>query len=72
QELSRIVDTVKVAHRLRMHIAVGHGLDYRLIKLFAGLKEVDEFTVGQSIVARAVLVGMETAVRDMLAIIRAL
>jgi pyridoxine 5-phosphate synthase len=72
QELSRIVDTLKVAHRLRIHIAVGHGLDYRLIKLFAGLKEVDEFTVGQSIVARAVLVGMETAVRDMLAIIRAL
>jgi pyridoxine 5-phosphate synthase len=72
QELSRVVDTVKVAHRLRMHIAVGHGLDYRLIKLFAGLKEVDEFNVGQSIVARAVLVGMEAAVRDMVAIIRAL
>jgi pyridoxine 5-phosphate synthase len=72
QELSRIVDTVKVAHRLRMHIAVGHGLDYRLIKLFAGLKEVDEFTIGQSIVARAVLVGMETAVRDMITVIRTL
>ncbi|MFZ1984104.1 MAG: pyridoxine 5'-phosphate synthase [Desulfatitalea sp.] len=72
QEFSRIVDTVKVAHRLRMHIAVGHGLDYRLIKLFTGLREVDEFSVGQSIVARAVLVGMETAVRDMLALIRTL
>jgi pyridoxine 5-phosphate synthase len=72
QEFSSIVDTVKVAHRLRMHIAVGHGLDYRLIKLFAGLKEVDEFSVGQGIVARAVLVGMETAVRDMVALIRAL
>jgi pyridoxine 5-phosphate synthase len=72
QELSRIVDTVKVAHRLRMHIAVGHGLDYRLIKLFAGLKEVDEFNVGQSIVARAVLVGMDQAVRDMVALIGAL
>jgi pyridoxine 5-phosphate synthase len=72
QEFSSIVDTVKVAHRLRMHIAVGHGLDYRLIKLFAGLREVDEFSVGQSIVARAVLAGMEVAVRDMVALIRAL
>ncbi len=72
QELSRVVDTIKVAHRLRMHIAVGHGLDYRLIKLFAGLREVDEFSVGQSIVARAVLVGMDRAVRDMIDIIRAL
>lgn len=72
QEFSSIVDTVKVAHRLRMHIAVGHGLDYRLIKLFTGLREVDEFSVGQSIVARAVLAGMETAVRDIVALIRAL
>jgi pyridoxine 5-phosphate synthase len=61
-----------MAHRLRLHIAVGGGLDYRLIKLFAGAREIDEFSVGQSIVARAVLVGMDTAVRDMLALIRTL
>lgn len=72
QELNKIIDTVKMAHRLRLHIAVGGGLDYRLIKLFAGAREIDEFSVGQSIIARAVLVGMDTAVRDMLALIRTL
>lgn len=70
QELSKITDTIKMAHRLRLNIAVGGGLDYRLIKLFAGMREIDEFGVGQSIVARAVLVGMDRAVRDMAALIR--
>ena len=71
-EWDKIVDTVKMAHRLRLHVAVGGGLDYRLIKLFSGLKEIDEFSLGRSIVAKAVLVGMERAVRDMVALIRSL
>lgn len=72
QELLKIIDVVKMAHRLRLHVAVGGGLDYRLIKLFAGLKEIDEFSLGQGIIARAVLVGMETAVRDMVTLVRTL
>ena len=72
QEWDKIVDAVKMAHRLRLHIAVGGGLDYRLIKLFSGLSEIDEFSLGRSIIAKAVLVGMETAVRDMVALIRSL
>ncbi|RJQ85696.1 MAG: pyridoxine 5'-phosphate synthase [Desulfobacteraceae bacterium] len=70
--LGKIIDAVKMAHRLRMHIAVGHGLDYRLIKLFAGVREIDEFSIGRHLIARAVLVGMDRAVRDMAALIRSL
>ncbi|KJS28439.1 MAG: hypothetical protein VR64_24450 [Desulfatitalea sp. BRH_c12] len=70
QELHKVTDTIKMAHRLRLHVAVGHGLDYRLIKLFAGLREIDEFSIGQSLIARAILVGMDQAVRDMVALIR--
>ena len=70
QELNRIVDTVKMAHKLRLHIAVGRGLDYRLIKLFAGVSEIDEFSIGRGILARALLLGMERAVGEMVALIR--
>lgn len=72
REWDNIVDAVKMAHRLRLHIAIGGGLNYHLIKLFSGLTEIDEFSLGRSIVAKSVMVGMETAVRDMVALIRAL
>lgn len=72
QELNRIIDSIKMAHRLRMHIAVGHGLDHRLIKLFSGIAEIDEFCIGSSLITQALLVGMETAVRDMAGLIRGL
>ncbi len=72
QELNRIIDVVKMAHRLRLHIAVGHGLDYRIIKLFSSIEEIDEFSLGRSLIAKALLLGMERAVRDMVAIIRTL
>lgn len=72
QELLKIIDVVKMAHRLRLRIALGGGLDFRLVKLFTGLREIDEFSVGHGIIARAVLVGMETAVRDMVTLIRTL
>ena len=72
QALSRIIDSVKMANRLRMHIAVGHGLDQKVIKLFAGVHEIDEFSMGRHLIARAVLVGMDRAVRDMTELIRSL
>lgn len=71
-ELNKIVDCMKMANRLRLHVAVGHGIDYRNIKLFADMAEIDEFNIGKSLVARSVLVGMDRAVRDMVALIRSL
>ncbi len=71
-EFSRIVDTVKIAHRLKLGVNAGHGLCYNTIQAFKGLQEIDEFSIGHSIVARAILTGMETAVREMLALIKAL
>ncbi len=72
KEWDKIVDAIKMAHRLRLHIAVGGGLNYRLIKLFSGLTEIDEFSLGRSIIAKAVMVGMERAVRDMVSLVHAL
>jgi pyridoxine 5-phosphate synthase len=53
-------------------VNAGHGLGYDTIKAFKGLGEIDEFSIGHSIIARAVMVGLEKAVRDMAALIKAL
>jgi len=50
-------------------VAVGHGLTYRNVKRFRGVAEIEEYSIGHSIVSRAVLVGMEQAVREMIRLI---
>jgi pyridoxine 5-phosphate synthase len=72
QAFLKIVDTVKLAHKLKLGVNAGHGLNYNTIKAFRGLKEINEFSIGHSIVARAVMVGMEKAVKEMLALIKTL
>ena len=67
-----IIDTVKMAHKLRLQIAVGHGLDSRLIKLFKGIAEIDEFSLGRSLIAKSLFIGVEKAVRHMIELINAL
>ncbi|MBW2569396.1 MAG: pyridoxine 5'-phosphate synthase [Deltaproteobacteria bacterium] len=69
---STIVDAVKLAHKLKLKVNTGHGICYKTIKAFKGLKEIDEFSIGHSIISRAVLVGMERAVKEMLALIKEL
>ena len=72
QAFSKIVDAIKLSYKLRLGVNVGHGICYNTIKAFKGLKEIDEFSIGHSIVSRAALVGMERAVREMLALVKEL
>jgi pyridoxine 5-phosphate synthase len=67
-----IVNAAKLATKLKMGVNAGHGICYSSIKAFAGLHEIDEFSIGHSIVSRAALVGMERAVREMVELIGAL
>ncbi len=53
-----------------LRVNAGHGLDYRNTSRIATLPEIDELSIGHAIVCRAVFVGMEQAVREMLAVIR--
>lgn len=69
-ELGRIVDCAKVAAKLGMNVAAGHGLNYENVQPVARVEEIVELNIGHSIVARAVLVGMERAVREMLELMR--
>lgn len=43
----------------------GHGLTYRNVRPVAALEEMHELNIGHSIIARAIMVGLERAVRDM-------
>jgi pyridoxine 5-phosphate synthase len=70
RELGRIVDAAKAAARLGMTVAAGHGLNYDNVLPIARIEEIDELNIGHSIVARAVLVGFERAVREMVELMR--
>ena len=65
REFIRIIDSAKIGNKLKLEVNAGHGICYNSIKAFAGLHEINEFSIGHSIVARAILTGMEQAVRDM-------
>ncbi len=72
QAFSKIVDAIKLSYKLRLGINVGHGICYNTIKAFKGLKEINEFSIGHSIVSKAALVGMERAVKEMATLIKEL
>lgn len=72
QEFIRIVDAAKIGTKLKLEVNAGHGICYNTIKAFRGFEEISEFSIGHSIVSRAVLTGMEQAVRDMKQLISSL
>ncbi|MBW2170689.1 MAG: pyridoxine 5'-phosphate synthase [Deltaproteobacteria bacterium] len=72
EAFERIVNSAKLAHKLKLGVNAGHGLGYQTIKQFEGLLEIDEFSIGHSIIARAVLVGLDRAVREMIALVKQL
>jgi pyridoxine 5-phosphate synthase len=69
EELRRIEDSVRLATKLGLEVGVGHGLDYENVRRIAANPEVEEFSIGHSIVSRAVLVGMERAIAEMKALV---
>lgn len=64
-ELGRLRAAAKAAAGLGLRVAAGHGLDYWNVKPILEMKEITELNIGYAIVCRAVLVGLERAVRDM-------
>jgi pyridoxine 5-phosphate synthase len=67
RELSRIVESARFARSLGLKVAAGHGLDYVNVGAISRLAEIEELNIGHAIISRAVLVGLDRAVRDMLA-----
>jgi len=71
-QLERLEATATLAHRLNLGVNMGHGLNYRNISNLVQIKHVHEFSIGHAVVARAVLVGFENAVKEMLYLIKGL
>ncbi len=61
---------VKYARDKGMHVFAGHGLNYYNVSRVSKIEGIEELNIGYSIVCRAVLVGLERAVRQMKALIR--
>lgn len=64
-EWEAIAQAAKLAYKLGMGVNAGHGLNYRNVKRLTQIPEIVEYNIGHSIIARAVLVGIERAVREM-------
>jgi pyridoxine 5-phosphate synthase len=69
-ELAALRDATALARQLGLRVHMGHGLNYHNVQAVAAIVGVEELNIGHSIVSRAVLVGMERAVRDMKEAIR--
>ena len=69
-ELERIRGAAKHAKKLGLGVNAGHGLNYQNIKIFRELEDIDEVSIGHAIIARAVIVGIEEAVKEMIRLIR--
>jgi pyridoxine 5-phosphate synthase len=69
-ELDRLVAGAKQAHALGLKVNAGHGLNYVNLPALHRVPHLVELNIGHSIVSRAAMVGLETAVKDMLALMK--
>jgi pyridoxine 5-phosphate synthase len=70
QELIKIENAVKLAKKLGMGVNAGHGLNYTNIKKVAAIGGIEEYNIGHAIISRALFVGLERAVREMVDLIK--
>jgi pyridoxine 5-phosphate synthase len=69
-ELNRLVASAKLAHELGLKVNAGHGLNYENLPALFAVPHLVELNIGHSIVSRAVMTGLETAVKDMLRVMK--
>lgn len=70
-QVERLRRAAALARSLGLHVHAGHGLTYENVRPVAAIMELEELNVGHSVISRAILTGMERAVADFKAIIRA-
>ncbi|MBN1600081.1 MAG: pyridoxine 5'-phosphate synthase [Chitinispirillaceae bacterium] len=69
EELAKLKDAALAANKLGMRINAGHGLNYVNVGAISAINNVEELNIGHAIISRAVLTGLDTAIRDMLALL---
>lgn len=68
-EFEAITQAARLAYKLGIGVNAGHGLNYRNVKRLTHVTEIVEYNIGHSIIARAVLVGIVQAVKEMKALV---
>jgi pyridoxine 5-phosphate synthase len=69
-ELEKIRSMALAAAKLGLRVSAGHGLNYQNVRDISKIPQIEELNIGHAIVAKAILVGMERAVREMIELIR--
>ena len=69
-QIEKVTTAARGGRKLGLSVFAGHGLNYRNIDPIAAITDIEELNIGHSIVSRAALVGMERAVREMIALMR--
>ena len=67
--LQKVKEAAVFGHKLGLEIHAGHGLDYRNVRAIVAIPEISELSIGFSIVARAAVVGVVEAVKEMKALL---
>jgi pyridoxine 5-phosphate synthase len=70
RELEAIDTAIKLARKVGLGVNAGHGLNYVNIKALAAVGGIEEYNIGHSIIARAMLTGLDRAVKDMVELIK--
>jgi pyridoxine 5-phosphate synthase len=70
EEVARLASAAVRARELGLAVHAGHGLTYENVAPVAAIEIIEELNIGHSVVSRAVLVGLERAVREMAEILR--
>ena len=66
EEIERLVAAAKQAHGLGLQVNAGHGLNYQNLQLLHLVPHLVELNIGHSIISRSIVVGLATAVKEML------
>ena len=69
-ELERLKKAAEYAHKLGIRVNAGHGIDYENIDGILEVPHLCELNIGHSIIGRAIMVGMEQAVREMIELMK--
>lgn len=69
-ELEKLRSMAMAASKLGLGVSAGHGLDYHNVRDILEIDQIEELNIGHAIVSKAIMIGMERAVREMLQIIR--
>ena len=68
-EFDRILQAARLGAEAELEVLAGHGLNYVNVIAISGIDEIAELNIGHSIVARAALVGLHQAVKDMVSLL---